>query len=115
VEAAGDPGGGGAGNGSGFEFDLCLILNEEIAMGLDIRIPLGLMFLVTGGLMALYGLFTRGSAIYEKSLDMNINLIWGALMLVFGLVVYIMGRRPRRLVASRVEATERPLGSRGVH
>ena len=35
-------------------------------MGLDIRIPLGLMFLVTGALMALYGLFTRGSAIYEK-------------------------------------------------
>ena len=68
-------------------------------MGLDIRIPLGLMFLVTGGLMALYGLFTRGSAIYEKSLDMNINLIWGGLMLVFGLVMYIMGRRPRRLVA----------------
>ena len=84
-------------------------------MGLDIRIPLGLMFLVTGGLMALYGLFTRGSAIYEKSLDLNINLIWGALMLAFGLVMYIMGRRPRRLAASRVEATDRSPGSRGMH
>ena len=84
-------------------------------MGLDIRIPLGLMFLVTGALMTLYGLFTRGSAIYEKSLNMNINLIWGGLMLVFGLVMYIMGRRPRLLVASRVEGTERPLGKGGVH
>jgi hypothetical protein len=84
-------------------------------MGLDIRIPLGLMFLVTGGLMALYGLFTRGSAIYEKSLDIDINLIWGALMFVFGLVMYIMGRRPRRLVASRVEPTDEPLGRRGSH
>lgn len=84
-------------------------------MGLDIRIPLGLMFLVTGGLMAVYGLFTRGSAIYGKSLNMNINLIWGALMFVFGLVMYIMGRRPRRLVASRVEGTERPLGDRANH
>jgi hypothetical protein len=84
-------------------------------MGLDIRIPLGLMFLVTGGLMALYGLFTRGSAIYEKSLDIDINLIWGALMFVFGLVMYIMGRRPRRLVASRVEPTDEPLGGRGSH
>jgi hypothetical protein len=46
---------------------------------------------------------------------MNINLIWGGLMLVFGLVMYIMGRRPRRLVASRVEGTERPLGKDGVH
>jgi hypothetical protein len=78
-------------------------------MGLDIRIPLGLMFLVTGGLMAVYGLFTRGSAIYEKSLDMNINLIWGGLMFIFGLVMYIMGRRPRRLAASHVKETERPL------
>jgi hypothetical protein len=84
-------------------------------MGLDIRIPLGLMFLITGGLMALYGLCTRGSAIYEKSLNMNINLIWGGLMLVFGLVMYLMGRRPRLLVASRVEGTERPLGKDGAH
>jgi hypothetical protein len=84
-------------------------------MGLDIRIPLGLMFLITGGLMALYGLFTRGSAIYEKSLDMNINLIWGGLMLAFGLVMYIMGRRPRRLVASRVQGTDQSLGRGGMH
>jgi hypothetical protein len=70
-------------------------------MGLDIRIPLGLMFLVTGGMMALYGLFTRGSAIYEKSLDVNINLIWGGLMFVFGLAMYLLGRWPRRLAARR--------------
>jgi hypothetical protein len=73
------------------------------------------MFLVTGGLMAIYGLFTRGSAIYEKSLNMNINLIWGGLMLVFGLVMYIMGRRPRRLVASRVQGTDQSLGRGGMH
>ncbi len=64
-------------------------------MGLDIRIPLGLMFLSTGGLMAVYGLFTRGSAIYAKSLGFNINLEWGLLMFVFGAVMYAMGRRPR--------------------
>jgi hypothetical protein len=29
--------------------------------------------------------------------------------------MYIMGRRPRRLVASRVEATERPLVKRDAH
>jgi hypothetical protein len=84
-------------------------------MGLDIRIPLGLMFLVTGGMMALYGLFTRGSAIYEKSLDMNINLIWGALMFVFGLVMYLVGRRPPRLVASRMEEADQPSSKRGMH
>lgn len=68
-------------------------------MGLDVRIPLGLMFLITGGLMAVYGVFTRGSAIYDKSLGIDVNLIWGALMFVFGLVLYLFGRRPRRLDA----------------
>lgn len=84
-------------------------------MGLDIRIPLGLMFLITGGLMTVFGLFTRGSAIYERSLDMNVNLIWGGLMFLFGLLMYILGRRPRRLVASRVEVTEQPLNGRPRH
>ena len=72
-------------------------------MGLDIRIPLGLMFLFAGGLMAVYGLFTRGSAIYQKSLGIDINLIWGGLMFVFGLALYLFGRRPRRLESHRVE------------
>jgi len=78
-------------------------------MGLDVRVPLGLMFLVTGGLLTVYGVFTRGSAIYTKSLGMDINLIWGALMFVFGLVLYLFGRRPRRLAAGRVESTQQPL------
>jgi hypothetical protein len=43
-------------------------------MGLDIRIPLGLLFLATGGIMSVYGFLTRGSAIYEKSLGVNLNL-----------------------------------------
>ncbi len=64
-------------------------------MGLDIRVPLGLIFLITGGMMTLYGLFTRGSAIYARSLDINLNLIWGAVMFVFGLVMFLVGRRQR--------------------
>jgi hypothetical protein len=84
-------------------------LPEEIAMGLDVRVPLGLMFLITGGLLVVYGIFTRGSVIYAKSLGIDINLIWGALMFIFGLVIYLFGRRPRRLAAERVERTDRPL------
>jgi predicted membrane channel-forming protein YqfA (hemolysin III family) len=78
-------------------------------MGLDVRIPLGLMFLLTGGLMAVYGLFTRGSAIYEKSLGMDVNLIWGGVMFVFGLVLYLVGRRPHRVAAGHVEHRDQPL------
>ena len=64
-------------------------------MGLDIRIPLGLIFLITGGIMAVYGLFTRGSEIYAKSMDINVNLIWGSLMFLFGLLMFAVGRRQR--------------------
>jgi len=64
-------------------------------MGLDIRIPLGLIFLITGGMMTVYGLFTRHSAIYERSMGVNVNLIWGVVMLIFGLIMFIAGRRQK--------------------
>lgn len=65
-------------------------------MGLDIRLPLGLLFLITGGMMTIYGLFTRGSSIYEKSLHMDINLIWGVVLLLFGLAMLLLGMIARR-------------------
>jgi hypothetical protein len=65
-------------------------------MGLDIRIPLGLIFLAIGGMMSIFGLITRGSAtIYEKSMGINLNLTWGAIMFVFGLVMFLIGRRKK--------------------
>ena len=64
-------------------------------MGLDIRLPLGLIFLVIGGIMTGYGFVTRHSAIYGRSLDVNLNLDWGLVMLLFGAVMYLVGRRQR--------------------
>jgi hypothetical protein len=64
-------------------------------MGLDIRVPLGLIFLITGGIMSVYGLFTRGSAIYAKSMGVNLNLTWGVVMVVFGAVMFFVGRRQK--------------------
>ena len=64
-------------------------------MGLDIRIPLGLLFLIIGGIMTVFGLFTRGSAIYDRSMGINLNIAWGALMFVFGLIMFFVGRRQR--------------------
>lgn len=65
-------------------------------MGLDIRIPLGLIFLITGGIMAAYGLFTRGDAtLYARSMGINLNLTWGLVMFLFGLGMFIVGRRQK--------------------
>ena len=65
-------------------------------MGLDIRIPLGLIFLLIGGLMSIYGFITRHTAdFYEKSMGINLNFTWGLLMFLFGAVMYIVGRRQK--------------------
>ena len=72
---------------------------------------MGLMFLIVGAILAVYGLLTQGSAIYQKSVDMNINLIWGIVMLVFGGTMFLLGRRAdRRPVQPSAEGTTRPLG-----
>ncbi|HEY8234821.1 MAG: hypothetical protein ACHQM7_03505 [Vicinamibacterales bacterium] len=64
-------------------------------MGLDIRTPIGLMFGIFGLLLTGYGLATNGSPIYERSLGQNLNLGWGAVLLVFGGVMLWLGRRAR--------------------
>lgn len=56
-------------------------------MGLDIRWPIGLMFSLIGVLLTGYGAINRASSI---SLDININLVWGVVLLVFG-VGMLMG------------------------
>lgn len=54
-------------------------------MGLDIRFPIGIMFTLIGLLLTITGLFTSGDpAFYKISLGININLIWGIVLLVFG-------------------------------
>jgi len=83
-------------------------------MSLDLRIPMGLMFLIVGGIMSLFGFFTRGSVIYERSAGMNINLIWGLVMLAFGLTMFLLGRASdKRAAPEPIEGTNRPLGGRG--
>ncbi len=53
-------------------------------MGLDIKIPIGFMFVIFGLILSVFGLFTQGHAMYEQSLDININLWTGLFMIVFG-------------------------------
>ena len=61
-------------------------------MKLDIRLPIGLLFACLGGLLVLYGLVSS-PAIYERSLGINVNLWWGLVMLAFGAVMALAGRR----------------------
>jgi len=51
-------------------------------MGLDIRWPIGLMFTLIGALLSVYGAVVTSD--HAISLGININLIWGIILLVFG-------------------------------
>ena len=54
-------------------------------MGLDIKIPIGLMFLILGALLLIFGIATNSdAALYQRSLQININLWVGIIMVVFG-------------------------------
>jgi hypothetical protein len=63
-------------------------------MWMDIRRPIGLFFSAVGALLVAYGL-AGSSAIYAASLGININVEWGAVLLVFGLIMCFLGRRGR--------------------
>ena len=69
-------------------------------MRLDIRLPLGLLFLIFGLALSLFGLLSD-QALYQRSLSININLWWGVVLLVFGGVMVELGRRSHRRMAGR--------------
>jgi len=55
-------------------------------MGLDIRWPIGLMFTLIGVLLAVTGLLHGPD---DRSLNINIDLIWGIVLLVFGVLMLL--------------------------
>jgi len=60
-------------------------------MGLDIRFPIGLMFTLIGLMLSITGLLTKNNPeMYHRSLDININLIWGVVLLIFGVLMLVM-------------------------
>jgi multisubunit Na+/H+ antiporter MnhG subunit len=61
-------------------------------MGLDIRIPIGSLFVILGALLAGYGLLGN-PAIYRRSLGIDINLWWGVVLLIFGLAMLALAWR----------------------
>ena len=71
-------------------------------MGLDIRLPLGLLFALLGVILTVYGLASN-PARYQQSLGVNVNLYWGIVLFVFGVVMLLLGRRQKRTQSSTEE------------
>ena len=63
---------------------------------LDIRIPIGGMFVILGVILTVFGLISD-PRIYElHSLGFNVNLIWGCVMTIFGLLMLLLAYRSKQ-------------------
>jgi len=80
---------------------------------IDIRLPIGALFTALGVILAGYGVATKAdTALYERSLSVNINLWWGLIMLLFGVLMLAFairarGKAPPPVVSPEGLATER--------
>ncbi len=80
--------------------------------GLDLRYPIGGLFLVLGLMLAVFGLVTGGDAeMYARATAVNVNLWWGVVMFAFGAFMWGLaaraGRRESGTAADGAKAAER--------
>ena len=72
-------------------------------MNLDLRIPMGLMFSLVGIILTAFGIATRSNLeLYARSLGINVNMWWGIVLLIFGQIMFQLGR------ASQVRLSKLP-------
>ena len=64
-------------------------------MGLDIRWPMGLLLLLLGGILAVYGLLAD-PAVYARTQGLNVNLWWGLVLVLVG-VIAVQAQLAQRL------------------
>jgi hypothetical protein len=67
------------------------------AGAMDLRYPIGGLFVVLGVILAGFGIITRDNAVmYAPSGNLNINLVWGVVMIVFGAFFLLLASRASR-------------------
>lgn len=60
---------------------------------LDIRFPLGLLFLLLGLVLIGYGLLSDPAIYAAHSSGQNVNLVWGVVFALFGCAALWLARR----------------------
>lgn len=63
-------------------------------MMLDIRLPMGLFFGLLGALLTAYGVATLGAP-GTAPVGIPIDLVWGVVLLAFGVFMVVLARRAR--------------------
>lgn len=71
-------------------------------MGVDIKLPIGLMFSLLGIILTIHGALTSANVeLYKKSMEININLWAGVFMLAFGIIMLAFSKRPKKTKAAK--------------
>ena len=78
-------------------------------MSLDIRFPIALLFIVLGGLLTSFGAFSDDS-IYVRSLGINVNIVWGTVLFLFGAVLWLAARKSAPHAGARRSEPTTPTG-----
>ena len=77
---------------------------EHNLQDVDIRIPIGGLFLLLGGVLTIYGIATKSDPqLYARSDNIVINLWWGLIMLLFGALMLFFGTRAKEIRGPRAE------------
>jgi hypothetical protein len=63
---------------------------------LDVRLPMGLLFLLLGLILVGYGLAADPVIYAEHSLGQNVNVRWGAIFSLFGIAMLILAARAKK-------------------
>jgi len=73
----------------------------------DLRISLGVLFMLIGTILTAFGLATLDHPdVYGKSLGIDVNLWWGLVLLLFGIVTLMLGRRAQIKLEKAAERSE---------
>ena len=65
-------------------------------MNFDLRLPIGLMFSLFGAMLVTFGAASDKGIYDSHSLGININLVWGAVLLVFGAFMLFLTWRAKK-------------------
>ena len=81
-------------------------------MGLDIRIPIGVMFGILGVIITVYGVVSDKQIYVKHSLGININFWWGLALILFAATMLALAARARSKQGS-TSASQAPRESGG--
>jgi hypothetical protein len=77
-------------------------------MNFDLRLPIGIMFSLFGAMLVIFGAVSSKEIYETHSLGININLLWGAVLLVFGAAMLFLTWRARDKAAPASDKKKGP-------